>query len=157
MTELTLKWHHECYHLLTPKYPELYYSFKNNHQIPGTFWCYDSCDVVRTEGNLFSWRITYTYNYHNYGHYPLSCPLLKTWCFGDRILFPSSGGTYSVRPPDRASLCLWTPATTPIGLCWLSKSYCCWTVNYVNEAQCVSFMHTVSELLDMIYALNQKK
>jgi hypothetical protein len=35
-------------------------------------------------------------NYHNSGHYPLSCLLLKTQRFRDWIPSPFSGGTYSV-------------------------------------------------------------
>jgi hypothetical protein len=39
------------------------------------------------------------YNYHNYGYY--QCLLIKTQRFGDWILSPSSGATYSVgRNPE---------------------------------------------------------
>jgi hypothetical protein len=38
MLELSLKWRHECYKLRTPKYPARFYSFKETHEIPGTFW-----------------------------------------------------------------------------------------------------------------------
>jgi hypothetical protein len=36
------------------------------------------------------------HNYHNSRHYPSFCILFKTQRFGDRILSPSSSGTYSV-------------------------------------------------------------
>jgi hypothetical protein len=32
------------------------------------------------------------YNYHNAGHYPSSCLLFETQCFGNWIPSPSSGG-----------------------------------------------------------------
>jgi hypothetical protein len=43
------------------------------------------------------------YNYQNSGHYSSSCLLFWTGRFGDWILSPSSGGTYSVEPKYRAS------------------------------------------------------
>jgi hypothetical protein len=39
--------------------------------------------------------MVYSCNYHNSGHYPLSCLLFKTQRFADWILSMSSGGTYS--------------------------------------------------------------
>jgi hypothetical protein len=41
--------------------------------------------------------MVYYYKYYVFGHYPSSCPFLKkTQRFGDWILSPSSGKTYSV-------------------------------------------------------------
>jgi hypothetical protein len=34
-------------------------------------------------------------NYHNFGHYPSSCLIFEKWCFGDLVLSPYFGGTYS--------------------------------------------------------------
>jgi hypothetical protein len=38
----------------------------------------------------------YYHNYYNYGNYQISCLLFQTRRFGDCILSPVSGGTYSV-------------------------------------------------------------
>jgi hypothetical protein len=49
---------------------------------------------------------------HNSAHCPYSCPLLKTRRFGDWILRPSSGETYSVGPNRQSySLTLGTDPT----------------------------------------------
>jgi hypothetical protein len=40
----------------------------------------------------------YSYNYHNFGRYPLYCILFQSRRFGNWILSRSSGGTYSDTP-----------------------------------------------------------
>jgi hypothetical protein len=47
--------------------------------------------------------IVCSYNYHYSGHYPSSCLVFKTRRFGDWILSPSSGGTYSNGKIERAN------------------------------------------------------
>jgi hypothetical protein len=35
MTEFALKWYHECYQILTPKYPTWHYLSRKQYAIPG--------------------------------------------------------------------------------------------------------------------------
>jgi hypothetical protein len=42
------------------------------------------------------YRLVTVYNCHNSEHYPLSCLSYKTQRYGDWIISPSSGGTYSI-------------------------------------------------------------
>jgi hypothetical protein len=52
---------------------------------------------LRLHGVLLNKLSTGTnYSYHNFGHYPVF--YLKTLCFGQWIVSPSSGGTYSDGP-----------------------------------------------------------
>jgi hypothetical protein len=53
--------------------------------------------------NALFWSHNMKYNYHIFGSYPSSCLLFKTRRFGDRILSPSSGGTYSIGRIDRTT------------------------------------------------------
>jgi hypothetical protein len=58
---------------------------------------------VRSIG-LWRWYINITITILNIIHRPVF--YLKTWCFGDWILFPSSGGPIQIGPTERDSLCL---------------------------------------------------
>jgi hypothetical protein len=59
-TELALKRRHECYQLLTPKYPSMHYSFK-------TIRFRESFQVI---------SYYYYYYYYYYGYcYGLTCPI----------------------------------------------------------------------------------
>jgi hypothetical protein len=50
--------------------------------------------------------MVYYYKYYVFGYYPSSCPFKKTQRFGDWILSPSSGKTYS-GPEIGASSIYW--------------------------------------------------
>jgi hypothetical protein len=71
---------------------------KSKHPYQEGDWTAPILFLSRKTGELkqMKYRRFIWYNCHNSGYYPSSCFSFKTRRFGDWILFPSSGGTYSI-------------------------------------------------------------